>query len=86
MEIDLEWHHLAASYDGTTIVWYGDGQPVGSEARALDTEDNVQMGRRAHDAGGFFPGSLDEIRIYNQALSPGEILWLAGRQSVHKPL
>jgi hypothetical protein len=36
--------------------------------------------------GRFFPGALDEIRIYNQALSPEEIRWLAGATSpIHKP-
>ncbi|MGE5294909.1 MAG: LamG domain-containing protein, partial [Solirubrobacterales bacterium] len=87
MNIDLEWHHLAATYDGTTIAWYGDGVLVSSEVWALDTQDNVQMGKRAHAAGGNFPGSIDEVRIYNKALSAEEIAWLAGRVlPIHKPL
>ena len=86
MAIDLEWHHLAATYDGTTVTWYGDGQFVGSEDHILNTEDNVQMGRRAHDAGDHFPGALDEVRIYDRALSDEEIAWLAGRtMPMHKP-
>ena len=78
MAIDLEWHHLAASYDGATISWYGDGQPVGSEDRVLATEDIVQMGKRAH-SDPMWPGSVDEVRIYNVALSAEEIAFLAGR-------
>ncbi|MGE5293637.1 MAG: LamG-like jellyroll fold domain-containing protein, partial [Solirubrobacterales bacterium] len=86
MPIDLEWHHLAATYDGTTIAWYGDGFLVASEAWTLDTQDNVQMGKRGHAAGGNFPGTLDEVRIYNKALSAEEIAWLAGRRlPVHLP-
>jgi hypothetical protein len=80
MPIDLEWHHLAATYDGTTVKWYGDGQFVAGEAWVLDTQDLVHMGKRAHAAGGNFPGSIDEVRIYNTALSAGEIAWLAGRK------
>ncbi len=86
MPIDLEWHHLAATYDGTTIAWYGDGLFVAGEAWTLDTQDNVQMGKRGHAAGGNFPGMIDEVRIYNKALSAEEIAWLAGRRlPVHLP-
>jgi len=86
LTIDLEWHHLAATYDGTTIAWYGDSQFVASEAWVLNTQDNFQMGKRAHAAGGNFPGAIDEVRIYNKALSAEEIAWLAGRRlPIHKP-
>jgi hypothetical protein len=85
MAIDLEWHHLAATYDGVTIAWYGDGRFVASEARALNTEDNVHMGKRANN-NAYWPGSVDEVRIYNQALSAGEIAWLAGKtEPLHTP-
>jgi hypothetical protein len=80
MPIDLEWHHLAATCDGTTIAWYGDGLFVAAEVWTLDTQDNVQMGKRGHAAGGNFPGMIDEVRIYNKALSAEEIAWLAGRR------
>jgi len=87
MTVDLEWHHLAATYDGTTVAWYGDGQFVAGEAWVLNTQDHVQMGKRGHAAGGNFPGSIDEVRIYNKALSAEEIAWLAGRrQPMHTPL
>ena len=78
MEIDLEWHHVAATYDGTTVKWYGDAQLYGSEARVLATQDNVQMGKRGHAAGGNWPGAIDDVRIYNYALSGLEIKSLAG--------
>jgi hypothetical protein len=78
VEIDLEWHHMAASYDGTTIKWYGDGKLFGSSAQALNTQDNVQMGKRGHAAGGNFPGAVDDVRIYNTVLSLAEIESLAG--------
>ena len=85
MEIDLEWHHIAGSYDGTTIAWYGDGRFVGSEDRVIDTEDLVQMGKRAH-SDPMWPGSIDEVRIYNAALSAEGIASLAGLTApVHTP-
>jgi hypothetical protein len=88
MPLDQEWHHLAGTYDGTTIRWYGDGVFVGSTARAIDTQDNVQVGKRGHAAGGYWPGLVDEFRIYSVALSEAEIAYLAtnGALTLHVPI
>jgi hypothetical protein len=73
---------LAASYDGTTIRWYGDGQLVGEDSsRVLDTNDLVQMGRRG-DINARFAGLIDEVRIYGRALSLAEIEYLAGKPMI----
>jgi hypothetical protein len=80
VELDLEWHHLVATYDGTTIRWYGDGRLVGNEDRTLDTRDEFQMGKRA-DNDNYFPGYIDEVYIYGRALSDVEIAWLVGYTS-----
>jgi hypothetical protein len=76
--VDLNWHHLAASYDGTTISWYADGALVGSEGRTLNTLDNIMTGKRG-DRENYFPGLVDDVYVYNRALSDAEIAWLAGR-------
>ncbi len=79
--VDLEWHHLAASYDGTTIQWYGDGRLIGSDSsRTLNTPDNVHMGKR-EDNDNYFPGRVDEVRIFDRALSDAEVASLAGHTS-----
>jgi len=84
--IDLEWHHLAATFDGTTVSWYGDGRPIGSQAvDDVATPGTVRIGKR-EDNDNYFPGSVDEILIYDRALSAEEIAWLAGRREpVHTP-
>jgi hypothetical protein len=87
LPLDLDWHHLAATYDGTTISWYGDGRYINSYQRsgasALNTEDTVHMGRRGDtgEAGNFFPGKVDDVKIWNRALTGPEIGWLAGYTS-----
>jgi len=87
LPLDLDWHHLAATYDGTTIRWYGDGQYINSYERsganALNTEDTVHMGRRGDsgEAGNFFPGKVDDVKIWNRALTAAQVAWLAGRTS-----
>ncbi len=88
LPLDLEWHHLAATYDGTMIRWYGDGRYINSYERsganALNTEDTVHMGRRGDtgEATNFFPGKIDDVKIWNRALTAAEIAWLAGYTSV----
>ena len=88
MPIDLEWHHLAATYDGTTVAWYGDGKLVGNApvpTADLAATGTVRLGNRG-DNTNYFPGSLDEVRIYSRALSDAEIGGLAGRtKPMHKP-
>ena len=77
--LDMEWHHLAATYDGKkTKAWYHDGYLVGTDpGGGIDIADNVQIGKR-YDIDNFFPGLVDDVRIYNRALSQGEIAELAG--------
>jgi hypothetical protein len=87
LPLDLDWHHLAATYDGTMIRWYGDGRYINSlersGANALNTEDTVHMGRRGDtgEATNFFPGKVDDVKIWNRALTAAEIAWLAGYTS-----
>jgi len=66
MPADLEWHHLAATFDGTTAYLYADAVLVGfaTPAVAVNTHDNVHVGKR-HDNDNYFPGSIDDVRIYD---------------------
>ena len=86
LPIDLEWHHLAASFDGTTVRWYGDGMLVGSDdVDNVNTPGPFHVGKR-QDNEVFFPGAVDEVRVYSEALADGEIAWLAGKRvPMHKP-
>jgi len=87
LPIDLEWHHLAASFDGTTVRWYGDGMLIGSDdVDNVNTPGPFHVGKR-QDNEVFFPGAVDDVRVYSEALTDGEIAWLAGRtMPLHKPL
>lgn len=71
---DGAWHHLVATYDGTQIRVYIDG----SEASGSPTTQTVNTVAAnqfiATDGTGFFDGSLDEVAIYNAALTGSAIL------------
>jgi hypothetical protein len=75
MPVDLDWHHLAATYDGTATYYYGDGILIGSGTYAIDTPGTIHMGKR-EDNTNFFPGSVDDVRIYNYVLSDAEVAGL----------
>jgi len=69
------WTHLAVTYDGATLRLYVNGVQVSSQAQTgnLVTSTNpLQIGGDSI-YGHYFQGTIDEVRIYNQALSPSEI-------------
>jgi Concanavalin A-like lectin/glucanases superfamily/PQQ enzyme repeat len=69
------WSHLAATYDGATIRLYVNGVQVASRAQtgAIATSMNpLQIGGDSI-YGQYFAGRIDEVRIYNRALSVTEI-------------
>jgi hypothetical protein len=69
------WTHLAVTYDGATLRLYVNGVQVSSRAQTgnLVTSSNpLQIGGDSI-YGSYFQGTIDEVRIYNQALSPSEI-------------
>ncbi|HEY1303763.1 MAG TPA: PA14 domain-containing protein [Vicinamibacterales bacterium] len=68
------WTHLATTFDGKTVKLYVNGIQVASmpQATSITTSGGtLQIGGDGY--GEFFNGSIDEIRIYNRALSAAEI-------------
>jgi hypothetical protein len=75
-----EWIHVAAVYDGTTMTLFQDGVPVGSMSKTGSITEapsvDVSIGRNP-DGYGAFDGRLDEVRIYDRALTQEEIALLS---------
>jgi hypothetical protein len=72
-----EWVHLSAVYDGEAKYFYVNGQLAGSttvEAN-INTVRPLRIGAGATEGGPnyLFNGCIDEVRIWNTALTPGEI-------------
>ncbi len=84
---DGEWHLLTFVRDGDTGYTYVDGVMENSfDSAANDTSDFVasdlwSIGQEWDSGGpsGFLTGIVDDARIYDYALSLGEVAWLAGR-------
>ena len=69
------WHHVAATHDGTTLKIYLDGVQVGtSQAQTFNTiGTQISIGHKGN-ALEYFNGNIDEIRVWNTALSADDIL------------
>jgi len=76
-----EWAHVAATFDGTTAKFYFNAQMTGQGAFSFgpDTEAALVFGACQGDGGNPFNGALDEVRLYDRALSGFEINYLAGQ-------
>jgi hypothetical protein len=72
------WHHVALSFDGINIFGYLDGvhQVSGAIGALSSVAGTLQIG--AYNSSGinsnFFGGTIDEVRIYDHALSQSDIV------------
>jgi hypothetical protein len=69
------WSHLASTYDGATSRVFVNGVQVASKAFTGTIASSTGAVRIGGNSvwGEFFAGRLDEVRIYNRALSAAEI-------------
>jgi len=78
------WHLVTGTYDGTKMTLYVDGVAQVSTAKTgaiATTADALVIGaKRTGDAnpGNYFKGSLDDVRVYDRALTLAEVQTLAG--------
>ena len=63
-----EWHNIAITYDGTTIILYVDGVNSGSVASTFTAPTAFNIGRRYDDIY-HLNGLIAENRIYNRSFS-----------------
>jgi hypothetical protein len=85
---DGRWHHVVATFDGTSEVIYLDGQAAGwktwpQPGRAGPTDYNLVIGcnrsdfdKSDNDLGVSFRGLIDEPMMWNRALSEKEVVFL----------
>jgi len=81
---DGAWHLATMTYDGLELTTYIDGvldQSVTSSTASpiyYDQAGGLAIGREGDDTTDYFQGDIDDVRIYNRALSTDEVGQLFG--------
>jgi hypothetical protein len=80
---DGNWHHLAVTFDGTSAYFYYDGIWDGKTKSLIapvvfDHPEHVVIGNEditwvEPDTQGFFTGSIDEVKLFNQVLNADQV-------------
>jgi len=73
---DGEWHHLAATRDGDKGQVYVDGVLIKEDVAMdgdLGGDDTGWYLAQDGNTNGYFVGAMDEVRIYNRALTAEEV-------------
>lgn len=72
-----QWYHLAGSYDGQRMRLFINGEQVAEKAVSGTlsvSEQSLQIGSDVTEGGGYvLSGIMDEVRLYDRALSPAQI-------------
>jgi hypothetical protein len=86
---DNQWHFVVGQRSGTALQIYIDGNLEGSStipaAYTLSgtSQHDAYIGAMTNNVDGslykLYNGLIDEVHVYNKALSQGEILWLMGQ-------
>ncbi len=69
------WSHLASTYDGTNLRFYLNGALIATKATSgamPNTANPLRIGGNAV-WGEYFAGLIDEVRVYNRALTEAEL-------------
>jgi len=71
-----KWYHAVLTYDGSKVRAYINGELVGEASLTgsiADSGYDINIGRNPAYEGDYFKGVIDEIRIFDRALSEEEI-------------
>lgn len=73
------WHHIVIIYNPTALTLYIDGVSQGTQTvtgTPSVVNSNLEIGRFGDNPWYYFDGKIDEVRIYNRALSASEVAQL----------
>jgi hypothetical protein len=85
------WYHYVVMFDGTNSKIYRNGDLINSTPKTLNTVTNpianlFRLGLTESGGAGFFNGAIDDLKIYNYALSQAEVTSLFMNNSLVTPV
>lgn len=72
------WHHIAGTYDGTTMRLYVDGTQVATGALSANigsTSNSLYLGEDPQWGGRVFRGRIEEVKIWNTTRTPAQVIF-----------
>jgi hypothetical protein len=74
---DGKWHYVVLTYDGSALRFYLDGKqltwrPISSAPETSGTMP-LRIGANSLTESGYFVGQIDEVRVWNRAVSASEV-------------
>lgn len=70
---DTAWHHYVGVADGTNLKIYVDTKLVASSVQTITSSEIKNAGHIGSTSSRYFKGAIDDVRVYNRALSENEI-------------
>lgn len=84
-----KWYNVAVSYDSATNtrILYVDGTEIARDTTANDFEGsgNLVFGKDIFSGADYLNGQIDDIRIYNQTLTPKQMEYIASLETDLNP-
>lgn len=85
-----KWYHIAITYDGIVTKAYINGEYIGQNSRGGITQQSntttVRIGSATYVTDYTFNGKINDVRIYNHALSAAEVAEIAKGLVLHYKL
>ena len=88
---DSEWHHLVCTWDGSSFVMYLDGAEVGRDdsqsGQIVHSSRSMYVGRGDNGYTSYYAmdGSVDDIRVYNTALTETQVATIVDGTTSDEP-
>lgn len=78
------WYHIVYTYDGTNAKIYKNGSFLGTTTKSWNTLNNSDAFDLGVGVGGelWFDGSIDDLKIYNYALSDSQVATLYNQETL----
>ena len=74
---DGKWHYAVVTFDGSIIRFYIDGVQISSKATSASPDNSgsqpLRIGADSSTSNNYFTGNVDEVRLWNRALSAQEV-------------
>ena len=86
---DGKWHHIVGVFDGSGLYLYIDGilEAAKGAGNSIDIiNHDMCIGANAQVSGREWKGLIDDVRIYNYALSQAEVVSIMGKSEIYPPL